>query len=292
MAITLTLTVTDVPGRSIRLDWSPWASPMNFYYNQDGGGWIYWKTLVDGTGLITSTTDGPLAIGTTWGYFVNDGSDSSNDVYILFGASGTTYSDTITNTITATSAVTHTQTARDTITNTISPTSATTTVLNASDTITNTVTMTVNQASSQSVGANFSWYVSDDAGNVYTYSPAYKSDNGDIITASWRTKTIDFADLSYDWAGEWKTVYKARVIYVDTDASMPITFSWSIDGGTTWNGLTRTVGTGSGKTASKEFFFMETAQYFDFKVESGSASVGFQIIGLEIEAVLSGPHFE
>jgi len=125
------------------------------------------------------------------------------------------------------------------------------------------------------------------------YNKNYKSDAGSSIVSSWRSKTTDFTEQYPDLINQFYTVYGARLIYVDKIADTPVTLYYSTDGGVTWTPVgTNTVGTGNGATKSTEFYFIETSNFWDFKIESGSTDKEFQWVALELDFMPRGAYKE
>ncbi|MCK9597903.1 MAG: hypothetical protein M0R06_02610 [Sphaerochaeta sp.] len=138
-----------------------------------------------------------------------------------------------------------------------------------------------------SVSSNFRYYWGSDEGVVYLYDPAYEGDGSDTITAKWETPETDLG-----LPDQFKTVYRASLKYVDKASSTPISVSISTNGGATWTGLSKEIGTGDGKTHTKDYHFVTSGEYFKFKVEYASATKKFQIIGLDVDFEPCGPAME
>jgi len=157
-------------------------------------------------------------------------------------------------------------------------------------TITETVTVSDFVLDSQTLKTDYAYYLGDSIGKVYEYSGSYKSDNGVAIGAYYQTKRLDFADQFPQLLGMWKTVGKVRLDYVDKSANINVTVYLSTDGGANWTSQMKTFGTGDGTTKSEDFYFLETGQYFSFKVENSSTSETFQWLGLRPHIVPAGTH--
>ena len=155
----------------------------------------------------------------------------------------------------------------------------------------NTVTTGMTLQGSISTKANFAYYVGDEAGNVYTYSKAYLSDNGKSIVAYYRTKPLDFSDSNEEMINRFKTVYGVKVIYKDMTANMVLNLYVSNDGGVTWDVYTKTVGNGDLTTKSALFYFIKTGEYFDFKIESPGTATKAWILATEIRYSPAGQYY-
>ena len=152
-----------------------------------------------------------------------------------------------------------------------------------SNTVTDTITMTTALSSSQTIKTDYAYYLGADSGPVYEYSPDYTGDNLSSIVSSWRSKATDFSELNIKFAGIWKTVYRFSVWYVDLSSGLNLTAYVSTDGGTTWSSSSASAGTASNATARKDFFFIKSGEFFEFKIESASSDKKFQIIAMQAE---------
>ena len=139
---------------------------------------------------------------------------------------------------------------------------------------------------------NYGYYFGDFSGKIYHESEEYGSDAGTAINAYWLSKETDFADIDGDALGRFKTVYKARLFYVDKTAGQSVAVSISTDGGTTWTDSGRNVGTGDDTVKSADFFFIKTGDVFQFKVNHDADSGKFQWINLEVFYSIGGDYFE
>ncbi len=290
----LARTVTDIPNRSILLTWDCYLlAEHHLYYNEDGGSWIFWKTVGNN---VSSTTDGPLNTNIKYGYYIVTGIGnelSSSAVYIGF------YSDTITETATTTESLSDSvgeppspTSFEDTIVETINITESLTEAISSSDTITETITVTDQVSDSQTCRTDFAYYIASTDGKVYVYDEVYKSDNGISILSSWESKVTDFGDVYPEAVGKWKTIYRVPITYVDKEANLTMVVSVSTDGGATWTSSTKyDVGTGNGMTKDTYFDFIKTGQYFKFKIELPSANKTFQLIGMGVDFIPCGEAF-
>jgi hypothetical protein len=279
------LYLTNLTTREIFMAWdvSP-SGGYKIYRNENGGAFYEYGSESEGTDRFTDHVSANIR----YGYYVSnlDGYGDSGELSGMYGE------DALSHTITATPSISASVVMGITINHTITVSSLTTTQLDAVNTINLAITVTDSAQSASSIRADFSWYLADETGKVYTYSDAYLSDNGASISSQWRTKTLGFAELGYDWEQVWKTINELRLVYVDIDPSVPYSISWSTDGGITWNGKTKTKGTGGGITTDVHFYMVATGQYIDLKIECASTNKRFQIIGLDVSVDKRGDHFD
>ena len=139
---------------------------------------------------------------------------------------------------------------------------------------------------------DYGYYFGGFDGKIYHESEGYESDNGTAIGAIWYSKVTDFSDIDPEAISRFKTVYKARLFYVDKTAGTEVTFSVSNDGGTTWTPVSRNIGTGDGTTKSIEFFFIKTGDVFQFRIEHNATEGKFQWLNFEAFYSLGGDYFE
>ena len=139
---------------------------------------------------------------------------------------------------------------------------------------------------------DYGYYFGDFSGNIYYENEAYGSDNGTAINAYWLSKETDFSDIDEDAISRFKTVYKARLFYVDRTAGTAVIVSVSNDGGTTWTSAGRNIGTGDDTTKSIEFFFIKTGDTFQFKVDHNDTTGKFQWLNLEVFYSVGGDYFQ
>lgn len=139
---------------------------------------------------------------------------------------------------------------------------------------------------------NYGYYLADFSGNIYYESDEYGSDNGTAIHAYWLSKETDFSDIDEEAISNFKTVYKTRLFYIDKTAGQTVTVSVSTDGGTTWTSIGRNLGTGEETVKSADFFFIQTGDTFQFKVEHNDTEGKFQWLNMEVFYSIGGQYFE
>lgn len=160
-------------------------------------------------------------------------------------------------------------------------------------TVTDTVTMTDTVSSAATLKTDYAYYLGDDTGKVYEYSSNYGSFNGSPIQSYIKIKKTDFSDVFPVAADRVNTAYRAWLTYIDKGQHF-VTFYYSTDGGVTYKGVGKTIGTtaASGMAKVALFDFVATGQFFNFKVESSTTTGTFQWIGLQIDFVVGGEFFE
>ena len=163
-----------------------------------------------------------------------------------------------------------------------------------SDSATDTITLIddVGDIFTLTLETDYGYYLGDFSGKFYYENEAYGSDNGTAINAYWLSKETDFSDVDEDAISRFKTVYKARLFYVDKTAGTAVIVSVSNDGGTTWTSVGRNIGTGDGTTKSVEFFFIKTGDTFQFKIEHNATEGKFQWLNFEVSYSIGGDYFQ
>jgi len=161
-------------------------------------------------------------------------------------------------------------------------------------TSTSTVTLSMDtlDTSSSAIKTDYAYFLGSDDGKVYKYHPDYLGDNSVAIPSIWQSKCTDFADQLPQYLDSYKTLYKVRLEYVDLSADVNVTIYISTDGGVNWTSQMKTLGTGDGKTKNADFYFIETGQFFDFKVEHSSSDKEFKWISLYAFIKKAGDYFE
>jgi len=160
---------------------------------------------------------------------------------------------------------------------------------------TESVTCSDSYRGSLSAGSNYEYYLADDSGAIYEQGLNYKGDAGSAIICSWVSKNTDFTDQGAQ-SDIFKTVYSVKLFYLDNDASVQTTIYMSTDDGTTWVSSpigTRSLGTGSGQVKTETWYFPggKTGQFFKFKIESAGTTTRPQWLGLELDYIERGEHF-
>jgi len=163
-----------------------------------------------------------------------------------------------------------------------------------SDSTTDTITLldNVGDVFTLTLKTNYGYYLGDFSGKIYYESDEYGSDNGTAINAYWLSKETDFSDVDEEAMSKFKTVYKARLFYVDKTAGTAVIVSVSNDGGTTWTSVGRNIGTGDGTTKSIEFFFIKTGDTFQFKIDHNDTEGKFQWLNMEVFYSVGGDYFQ
>ena len=112
------------------------------------------------------------------------------------------------------------------------------------------------------------------------------ADNGNAISAWWRSKRLDFSDQHEGIENYFKTVDRAQLEYVDQSASTPVTISISDDGGEHWVYRTRLLGNGDGRQKVADFYFHDkdriTSKDFTVQILSSSATTTFTWTGFHL----------
>ena len=163
-----------------------------------------------------------------------------------------------------------------------------------SDSATDTIALldNVGDVHTLTLQTDYGYYLGGFDGKIYHENGGYDSDDGTAIDSIWLSKETDFSDIDPEALGKFKTVYKARLFYVDKTAGTTVTFSVSNDGGITWTGIGRNMGTGDGTTKSIEFFFIKTGDVFQFKLEHNATEGKFQWLNFEVLYSIGGDYFE
>ena len=252
-----------------------------------------WHTLTDTySGTATSYNNFSVTNNVTWTFRVR-GYDTS-----LFEWSSWSNEDTFfrgydeeseTITIADTFSATHTQDV--TYSEIITISDALSGGNTVADTYSETITISDILTDSQTIKTNRAYYFGSSNGDVFEFSPAYKSDAGVSILCNWKSKVTDFADQYTFMLDTVKTVHNVKLIYVDVE-EIDITIYVSNDGGNTFTSKSATIGSGTGKTKSKTFWFIKTGEFFQFIVENGSTDKSFIWIALEVSVESRGEHFD
>lgn len=260
--------------------------------NEDGGAF----------GQVKSFTDQPdreawdhagRSSNVAYGYKVRYADDSGNGTFsnILYI---TMFDDSADDTVELDEDTTDTTTAGDITTDTVTLAESTSDVATMEDSAEETVRVfdSPGDVYTLSLQTNYGYYLGGFDGNVYQEAEGYTSDNGVAIHAYWISKDTDFSDFDEDSLSRFKTVYKARLFYLDKSAGQNITLSISNDGGTTWTVTGRNVGTGDNTVKSTDFFFIITGDVFQVKIEHNDTTGKFQWLNLELFYTVGGQYFE
>ena len=126
-------------------------------------------------------------------------------------------------------------------------------------------------------------FLGDTNGKIYKFSSAAVADDTTAIGCQYITSRTDLK-----LPDRWKTIHNVELIYIDKGA-VSITISISSSEGDTvvsdWVTNTQTVGTAAapGTIKSKDFGFVTTGRYFNFKIYHSAATGTFQWVQLNIE---------
>lgn len=262
----------------------------NVYRDVDGGGFSVIATRSAGSsayddGSATHGTTVKYKIGSVISGYPEGVSSESNSVVVV-----SSFTDTITDTVTVSDGQTNTFLPTDTITDTVTAYTDTTDQANYTSTVTDTVTASDSVGSAQTLKTDFTYYIGTEVGAIYEQSLDYQYDDtatsgstveGAIVPV-WYSKTIDCAENNEENTGKWKTLYRIEYIYRDW-GSVPVSIHASNDGGATWTTKTKTIGgSNSGKTEHAHFHFNMTGQFFIFKIEWPSSTADFQFLGMDM----------
>ena len=277
---------------SVTVDWTNNGvySQIDVYRNTSGGAFSSIKTYTDPA--REAHDDNGVATNTEYGYYIQSvsaaGVEDSNTLYIQM------FDDSADDTIELDEDTADQTYVGDSSSDTITLDEATTGTGAASDSATETLVLMddVGEIFTLTLETDYGYYLGDFAGNVYYESDEYRSDNGTAISAYWLSKETDFSDIDDDAISNFKTVYKARLFYIDHTAGHTVTVSVSNDGGTTWTAAGRNIGTGDGTTKSADFFFIKTGDTFQFKVEHNNTEGKFQWLNMEVFYSVGGQYFE
>ena len=248
-------------------------------YNQSGGAWAYLDDLgghvesyiVDGvtTNIIYGFRARARSSGSAW-------SSYSNEDYTAC------YSNTITETITLTSAFTDNYITGNLITAEITLTDIISDNWDITETITETMTLTDYIVEARSVSTNWGYYLTDSDGKVFAYDDSYLSDDGTAIAGRWISKQTDFSDQDPSMLDVMKTVYEVKLHYVDWTDDIKVSVAISTDSGVTWNESVKTLGDATERTKTADYFFRVYGENFMFKVENTSTDAKFQFVQLDV----------
>lgn len=261
-------------------------------YSKDGASYALLATLASTDRPATGTTHEDADMNSTYRYRVTWYCGHCDDDS-AFGYSNTIsyYGDSATETVTMTDEVTYSEsTAGYYATDIMTMSEAI--EIGLSDTIADTVTMSDTVRDGTTLKTAYAYYLADEDGNVYTYSGDYYAYGTSAIQSYLKIKKTDYSELDPKLSGRYNTTYRAKLSYVDK-GQHTVTFYYSTDGGVTYNGIAKTIGTAAapGNTAVAYFDFIASAEFFNFKIESSSTTGTFQWIGLELFFSLGGEAF-
>lgn len=140
------------------------------------------------------------------------------------------------------------------------------------------ITKTIISVGTDSIQRNVTYFA---MGNVL-YVTSDTPQNS--VTCVWISKQLDMVELAVEDADKFKTVEKVQLSYNDKYASVPVTISLSVDGGTTWTNSSEVIGTADGTDKIQDFYFEPvTGQNIVVKITSTDNNTGFSFNGLAIE---------
>lgn len=274
----------------------PGPYTVTLEYRTDGGSWGLLDEWTTYDAPTTAYLHDDVAVNHLYGYRAywhcsDCGLTSPVSVEGNVGAYLITPSETIT--LTDTCAVTHDATSTETFCyDTITLTATLTAVPAYNVTLTDTITLTDYCIAGATLKTNYAFYLGTVDGDINLFSASYKGDGTTPIVTRWRSKETDFSDQYPQYLDDRKWIDRVRLVYVDKDASTPVTIKVSTDGGVNWTTSSATVGTGSGAVKDCSFWFNVSGRYFQFEVESASASELFKWISLEPQFHAAGEYWE
>lgn len=181
----------------------------------------------------------------------------------------------------------------DSVADTMTLSDATSDIQVISDSAVDTLILTDNVADLAvvSLEIDYQYMFGSFDGKVYAEGSDYKSDDGTAINAYLVTKQSDFADQNQEALDKFKTLYKVRLWYVDTQANATAVVHASTDGGQTWTSKAKSMGNGDGTIKSLDYWFHMTGETFQFKVSNNTPDEVFQWTALEAYYEISGDYF-
>lgn len=274
----------------------PGPYTVTLEYRTDSGTWQYldeWTTFDAPTTAYAHTG---VAVNHLYGYRAywhcqDCGLTSPVSIEGDVGAYLITPTDTIT--LTDTCSVTQDETSSGVFCyDTVNLTEALTLGMVYGVTLTDTITLTDTVIAGSTLKTNYAFYLGTIDGDINRYGGAYYGDGTTPIVTRWRSKETDFADQYPQYLDHRKWIDRVRLIYVDKAADTPVTVKISTDGGANWTTSSATVGTGSGAVKDYSFWFNVSGRYFQFEVESASATKAFKWISLEPQFLAAGEYWE
>jgi hypothetical protein len=261
-------------------------------YSKNGGSYTTLATINSTDHPATSTTHEDADMNATYRYRVTWYCGHCDDDS-AFGYSNTIayYSDTTTDAMTMTDEVTYSESTMGAIvSDAMTMTEAIEITL--SDIVADSMTMTDVVRDGTTLKTAYAYYLADEDGKVYTYSGEYYSYNGSAIPSYLKIKKTDYSELDPRMSGRFNTTYRAKLTYVDKGQHL-VTFYYSTDGGVTYHGVAKTIGTTAapGSAAVAYFDFIASGEFFNFKLESSTTTGTFQWIGLELFFSMGGEAF-
>jgi hypothetical protein len=138
--------------------------------------------------------------------------------------------------------------------------------------------------------------VGDDDGSIFLCGPVSELTGTPVsCECYWTSKVMDFGDQNQDVTNKWKAIDHIRLLYEDVSTDIPVTVYLSHDGGTTWQGVSKTIGASANTPKYKDFYFStypeSMGQHFQVKVGSPAVAKDFVFTGLEMFYVPMGESF-
>lgn len=285
----LTATSQGQAAGDIHLEWTSEPDDtvyVNIYYKT--AAWHLWKVIDAGI------------------YIANDFSAAADYTYefkLWFRkviAGGETWSETVTCTAwtgSSSEAITLTDTDSEALgfhgahTETITLTESGASAQAITDGHTETIYLSDSGSPLVSLTSDYQYFFGGYDGQVYAENKAYLSDDGNSIEAFINLKQGDFADQDPKCLDQHKTIWEARLWYVDIKAGATTTLKLSTDGGTTWTDRTVNLGNGDGTVKVVKFYFITTGHTITPRLFNDSIDEDFQWIALQLYYTYAGEYF-
>ena len=279
-------------GVDIGLQWQNNGLYDNIWIQKDeGSGWVTIDDELEGG--FETYTDSAVTQNVRINYRVA-GQDGPSGTWTAWSNTNTAgcFADTLTEALTVTDSLSEVAITGDIFLDTFSMSDILDEAGVYADTFTEAFTVSDYLLDSETIRTNYAYYLGASTGDVYEYSGDYKGYAGDAIESRWESKDIDFSDQLPYLRGFFKTIYGARLYYVDLDADTQVGVGYSTDGGATWKMETKTIGAGSGVFNTVDFHFMVTTYNLRVAIVHSSANKRFQWTGIKLFIAESGEFFE
>ena len=287
------LTATAKPnGLDIGLQWQNYGMYSDIWIQKnEGSGWVTITDTYDGGDQ--TYTDADVTQNVVINYRVA-GFDGRAGEWTAWSNSSPAacYADTLTDAFTVTGSIGELAVTGDIFLDTFSMSDILDEEGTYADTFTEAFTVSDYLLDSESIRTNYAYYLGASTGDVYEYSGDSQGYAGDAIESRWESKEIDFTDQLPRLRGLFKTIYGARLFYVDLDADTQVGIGYSTDGGATWKMGTKTIGTGSGVFKAVDFHFIVTTFNIRIAIVHSSSDKRFQWTGIKLMVSDSGEYFE
>jgi hypothetical protein len=266
---------------------------VKLYYSTDGLSYTLFRSLTTplASGDTFSYADGPIPDDVKYYYYAT-GMASAGETAASNVASVARWTETITILVNLSPTQIGSTAVGATESVGVGVGVTTTTVGAYAETVSASVTTSVTEGSAQTIRNDYAHYLGDVTGKVHTLSAANLSFNGASINSYWTSKITDFSELDLSLFGKWKSIYWAKVKYVDKSASTPVILSVSVDNGAWSPCVQQSIGAGDGGHKDAYFHMVKTGKYFQFRVEWPSTDKTFQFTGLEIAMTKGGDEFK